>query len=153
MKIMFLHGLESKPGGSKPTYLSYHGHTVLNPSLPKDSWDDSVKIARALFEQELPDVVVGSSRGGAVAIAARLSVPKLVLVAPAWAKYCPWGTIPSTATILHSKSDDIVPYSDSELLAHTFGAELIETGADHRMNDEFALEKMLEVINRGQNLS
>ncbi|RMD62660.1 alpha/beta hydrolase, partial [Candidatus Parcubacteria bacterium] len=31
MKILFLHGWQSAPGGVKPTYLALHGHTVLNP--------------------------------------------------------------------------------------------------------------------------
>ena len=34
MKILFLHGWTSKPGGVKPTFLAQHGHTVLNPALP-----------------------------------------------------------------------------------------------------------------------
>jgi len=34
MKILFLHGWHSVPGGVKPTYLVQHGHTVINPQLP-----------------------------------------------------------------------------------------------------------------------
>ena len=34
MKILFLHGWQSTPGGIKPTYLKDHGHEVLNPALP-----------------------------------------------------------------------------------------------------------------------
>jgi hypothetical protein len=33
MKILFLHGWQSTPGGVKPTFLKDHGHTVLNPLL------------------------------------------------------------------------------------------------------------------------
>jgi hypothetical protein len=33
MKILFLHGWTSTPGGKKPSFLKDHGHTVLNPAL------------------------------------------------------------------------------------------------------------------------
>ena len=36
MKLLFLHGWQSVPGGVKPTYLKDHGHEVMNPKLPDD---------------------------------------------------------------------------------------------------------------------
>lgn len=68
MKILFLHGWTSTPGGLKPSYLKNHGHAVLNPALPDDDFPAAVAIAQAEFDQHRPDVVVGSSRGGAVAM-------------------------------------------------------------------------------------
>ena len=52
MKILFLHGLESKPGGAKPSMLSSRGHDVIEPALPKDDWPESIKIASDVFEEE-----------------------------------------------------------------------------------------------------
>ena len=46
MKILFLHGWQSTPGGVKPTFLKDHGHEVLNPALPDDDFDAAVRIAR-----------------------------------------------------------------------------------------------------------
>ncbi len=63
MRILFLHGWQSTPGGTKPTYLKDHGHTVLNPALPDDDFEEAVRIAQEAFDQHHPDVVVGSSRG------------------------------------------------------------------------------------------
>ena len=51
MKILFLHGWQSTPGGLKPTYLKDHGHDVLNPALPDDDFDAAVRIAQAEFDQ------------------------------------------------------------------------------------------------------
>ena len=65
MKILFLHGWQSAPGGLKPTYLKDHGHEVLDPALPDDDFDAATRIAQQEYDQGEPDVVVGSSRGGA----------------------------------------------------------------------------------------
>ena len=67
MKVLFLHGWTSVPGGVKPTYLAAHGHAVLNPALPDEDFAAAVRIAQDEFDRHQPDVVVGSSRGGAVA--------------------------------------------------------------------------------------
>jgi hypothetical protein len=67
MKILFLHGWRSVPGGVKPTFLARHGHQVANPKLP-DDFEGAVRIAQAEFDRHQPAVVVGSSLGGAVAI-------------------------------------------------------------------------------------
>jgi hypothetical protein len=43
--------------------LAQHGHTVINPKLPKDDFTEAVKIAQEEFDKHRPAVVVGSSRG------------------------------------------------------------------------------------------
>ena len=87
MKILFLHGWKSVPGGVKPTYLKDHGHEVINPKLPDDDFAEAVRIAQAEFDRHRPQVVVGSSRGGAVAMNIDSGDAKLVLLCPAWKKY------------------------------------------------------------------
>jgi pimeloyl-ACP methyl ester carboxylesterase len=83
MLILFLHGWQSTPGGVKPTYLRSHGHTVLSPALPDDDFAAAVTIAQVEFDQHRPDVVVGSSRGGAVAMNIDAGDTPLVLLCPA----------------------------------------------------------------------
>src|SRR5690242_7373575 len=84
MKILFLHGWNSVPGGVKPTYLKDHGHEVINPALPHEDFPEAVQIAQAEFDRHQPQVVVGSSRGGAVAMNIQSGEAKLVLLCPAW---------------------------------------------------------------------
>ena len=36
MKVLFLQGWQSIPGGVKPTFLAQHGHEVINPKLPDE---------------------------------------------------------------------------------------------------------------------
>jgi hypothetical protein len=84
MKILFLHGWQSIPGGVKPTYLKDHGHTVINPKLPDDDFAEAVRIAQEQFDNHHPEAVVGSSRGGAVAMNIDSGDARLVLLCPAW---------------------------------------------------------------------
>ena len=145
-KILFLHGLESKPGGTKAQHLEAAGYEVLNPSLPKASFEESVQIAQEEIDLESPDVIVGSSRGGAVAMSVNPRGAKLVLLAPAWGHFdVDPARIPPGTTVLHCPSDNIVHYEDSEELAQ-YGINLVSCGKDHRMNDADALENLLASI-------
>src|SRR6516164_9822683 len=65
MKLLFLQGWQSVPGGVKPTFLAQHGHEVINPKLPDEDFEEARRIAQAQFDKHWPQAVVGSSRGGA----------------------------------------------------------------------------------------
>ena len=146
MKILFLHGWQSVPGGVKPTYLAQHGHEVINPKLPDEDFAEAVRIAQAEFDRHQPDVVVGSSRGGAVAMNINSGDARLVLLCPAWKRYGTARTVKHGTVILHSRADDVVPFADSEELVRNSGlpAALIEVGSDHRLADPEPLAAMLE---------
>jgi alpha-beta hydrolase superfamily lysophospholipase len=151
MKILFLHGWQSVPGGVKPTYLAQHGHEVINPKLPDEDFNEAVKIAQAEFIKHQPGVVIGSSRGGAVAMTISSVNARLVLLCPAWKK---WGTarkVKLGTVILHGRADDVVPFADSEELVCNSGlpeSALVEVGSDHRLADPEPLRKMLEACER-----
>jgi hypothetical protein len=143
MTILFLHGWHSVPGGVKPTYLKDHGHEVLNPTLDDDDFTLAVRIAQAEFDKHQPQVVVGSSRGGAVAMNINSGAAKHVLLCPAWKKFGKAKTVMPGTVILHSRGDDVVPFGDSEELRRSSGAQLIEVGTDHRLADPEPLAAML----------
>lgn len=143
MRILFLHGWQSVPGGVKPTYLKNHGHDVINPALPDEDFAEAVRIAQAEFDKHMPQVIVGSSRGGAVAMNMKSGAARLVLLCPAWKKYGTAITVKKNTVILHSRADDVVPFADSEELVRNSGATLIEVGTDHRLADPEPLETML----------
>ena len=147
MKIIFLHGWHSLPGGVKPTYLRDTGHEVVNPALNEDDFAAAVRIAQAEYDQHQPDVIVGSSRGGAVAMNINSGSTPLVLLCPAWKRGGAATTVKRQTTILHSRNDDVIPFSDSEALVTNSGLppeSLIETGCDHRLADAESLEAILE---------
>ena len=144
MLILFLHGWHSVPGGVKPTFLKDHGHEVLNPALDDDDFAQAVKSAQADFDKHQPQVVVGSSRGGAVAMNINSGSARLVLLCPAWKN---WGTARSVrpdTVILHSRADDVIPFVHSVELASNSGARLVEVGTDHRLAEPEPLEAMLK---------
>ncbi len=145
MRIVYLHGRLSSPNSEKCKFLRANGHEVYAPKLKSTDWGQSVTAAREIIEKVLPDLVIGSSRGGAVAMATNTTVP-MVLICPAWGKYAPWSMCRGNSTILHAKEDRIVKFSDSKLLSEASGAKLIEIGKDHRMNDESAMKALLQVI-------
>jgi hypothetical protein len=147
MKILFLHGWQSVPGGVKPTFLAQHGHEVFNPKLPDEDFGEAVKTAQAAFDKHKPQVVVGSSRGGAVAMNINIGGAKLVLLCPAWKKWGTAKTVKAGTVVLHSRADDVIPFADSEELVRNSGlplSALIEVGTDHRLADPEPLTAMLK---------
>ncbi|QDV45284.1 hypothetical protein Enr13x_51600 [Stieleria neptunia] len=103
MKILFLHGWNSVVGGVKPTFLKDAGHEVINPALDDDDFDAAVRTAQAEYNRHPPDVVVGSSRGGAVAMNIQSESTPLVLLCPAWKNWGRATTIKPNTIILHSR--------------------------------------------------
>lgn len=159
MKVLFFHGWTSVPGGRKPTFLKHAGHEVINSALDDDDFDSAlddddfeaaVRTAQAEFDQHQPDVIVGSSRGGAVALNINSKDTPLVLLCPAWKN---WGTckiLKPNSVILHSRQDDVIPFADSEELVTNNGLSpetLIEIGNDHRLADNESLSVMLWACN------
>lgn len=144
--ILFLHGWHSIPGGVKPTWLKTHGHEVVNPGLDDDDFTSAVLTAQAEYDHHRPDVIVGSSRGGAVALNIDSKDTPLVLLCPAWKN---WGTVTKLkpgSVMIHSRRDEVIPFADSEELVANSGLAvetLIEVGSDHRLADEQSLSVLL----------
>lgn len=146
MKILFLHGWHSLVGGVKPTFLKDSGHEVINPALDDDDFGAALQVAQAAFDMHRPDVVVGSSRGGAIAMNIDSGTTPLVLLCPAWKNWGTARTVKPNTIILHSRADEVIPYAASEELIFKSGvgsSALIEIGQDHRLADEASLSVML----------
>lgn len=150
MNLLFLHGWHSVPGGVKPTYLKDNGHNVINPALDDNDFEAAVRTAQEAFDNHQPKVVVGSSRGGAVAMNIESHRTPLVLLCPAWKN---WGTaiiLKANSVILHSRRDDVIPFAESEELVANSRLPpetLIEVGSDHRLADPESLSVLLWACN------
>ena len=145
MKVLLLHGKESQPGGRKAQAIQSAGHELVNPDLRFD-WDEAIQIAQRAFDLHNPDVVVGSSRGGAIAINIDTRGAPRVLIAPAWNMFGSENSVSSNTTILHCKEDRVVPYEDSVDIAARTGSKLICVGRSHRMSDSEALEALVDQL-------
>ena len=115
--------------------------------MSDDDFDEAVRAAQAEIDRHRPDVIVGVSRGGAVALNVDPGTARLVLLCPGWKR---WGAArparPGTV-VLHARADDVVPFDDSEELVRNSGlpaAALVEVGTDHWLNDPESLRRMLE---------
>ncbi len=145
IKILFLHGCHSVPGGVKPTYLRDQGCEVFNPPLDDDDFEAAVRVAQSEYDTHSPDVIVGSSRGGAVAMNIRSGSTPLVLLCPAWKRWGGVKQLKPNSMILHSRLDDVIPFEESEELvaASELSPEtLVDVGSDHRLADEASLSVM-----------
>ena len=149
MKLLYLHGWNSTVGGVKPTYLRSHGQEVIEPELDHEDFEAALRTAQAAFDQHQPEIVVGSSRGGAVAVNLDSGPARLVLICPAWKKWGRANTVKAGTQILHSRADDVVPFADSvELISMSRLPEtaLIEVGQDHRLADLEPLEALVWAV-------
>jgi len=149
MNVLFLHGWNSKPGGVKPTYLSERGHNVINPALPDDDFDAAVDIAQDAFDEHDISVIMGSSRGGAVAMNIESDITPMVLLCPAWKRWGSATTVRPDTLVLHSPADTVVPWIDSVDLLENSGLDfpaLILVGQDHRMADPESLQAVEQAM-------
>jgi len=148
-KILFFHGLNSSPLSKKAKFLASTGYHIVTPWLPADNWEETLRVAQECVDAYKPDIIIGSSRGGAVALNVKneKKSSKLILIAPAWKKY---GTVSKTSpktVILHSKKDKIVSYADSVRLSANSGCTLHEVGDSHRMNESDVYEMIENLLN------
>jgi hypothetical protein len=146
MKILFLTGWRAPPGGVKPTFLREHGHEVIEPKLDDEDFSVALRTAQHAYDEGQPDVVLGLSRGGAVAMNINIGKTPLVLMCPGWKRWGTAKTVGKQTVILHASADEVVPFLFSKELANNSGlpAEaLIDVGKDHWLSDPESLQAML----------
>ena len=67
-KVLFIHGLEGSPQGSKARLFDAH-FDALTPAMDTQDFAGCVEVQREAIKSFRPDVLVGSSFGGAIAVA------------------------------------------------------------------------------------
>lgn len=158
MRILFFHGLESGPNGTKARWLAER-YGAVTPHLGSEVVAEPlmagrirfpeeflaaaapcVQVAREALVDEAPDIVVGSSFGGAIAVhlaaEGRWKGP-LLLLACASRKLL--GDVPlpksTKAVLVHGRQDDVVPLDHARWLAAKSGPRVMlwEVADDHRL--------------------
>jgi predicted esterase len=158
LRVHFIHGLESHPQGSKARFLAEH-FDATTPSM------NTRDLAGAIETQAMalraasdagrgPDVLIGSSFGGAIAVAllARgIWRGPTLLLAQAAAKVGIHDPLPEgvAITIVHGLRDEVVPIEDSRLLARTGTAGLVlleEVDDEHRLASLVESGRLAELV-------
>lgn len=145
--VIFAHGKESGPWGSKIRHLSAiaerSGAQVLSPDY-SDLSDPDVRVAR-LLAMPLPAhdrlVLVGSSMGGYVSTVASqtLKPSAIFLMAPAF--YMPGYAVqtptPGTSrvSVVFGWHDEVIPVEHGTRFVKEHQAELHVLNSDHRLNN------------------
>ena len=140
MKILFLHGLESGPLGSKYQALKAIFNDVVAPDCSGILHEDErLKIiCDAIDKTTEPYLVVGSSMGGLMAMLLQQYRPQrvagIILCAPALnrpaAKQLTYLDLPPL-TAIHGEQDDLIPHTVSQ----RFGNNLITVQDGHRLTN------------------
>ena len=146
--VVFSHGKESGPWGSKITAMAaaVHDLKIGVESIDYRGIDDPAARVTKLLDMAVsltaPLVLVGSSMGGHVAAAAatRAKARGLFLLAPAFympgfEAYTP-EDVSCPTVIVHGWRDDIVPVDNSIRWAREHGAGLHVLDSDHRLEDK-----------------
>ena len=141
-RLLFLDGIGCNPDGFKPRFLRGLGYQVEAPLLPDLDFLQSVSIAERVLRETKPDVVIGYSRGGAVALAIDDQMVPRLLIAPAlhWVQHPV--TLRGPVIMLHSEGDDSLALDHMRGEMSRLGllpSILRIVGDDHTMIDDAAL--------------
>lgn len=123
LKVHFIHGLESSPGGAKATFLAER-FDAETPAMDTGDFDACVSLHAEALRRRPPDVVVGSSFGGAVLVKLLQTGAwrgPTVLLAQAARHFGVEERLPDDVPVLvvHGTADDVVSVEDSRRLAAT----------------------------------
>lgn len=158
MKVIFSHGKESGPWGSKIRSLATIAEQLqctVDSIDYTDLTNPEQRVARltALLQQQNDDLVlVGSSMGGYVSLVAAMqsqaNIKGVFVLAPAL--YMPGYAVQKyelscPVEVVHGWNDDIIPTEHSYRFAQENGCSLHLLPSDHRLNDALQMiEPLLE---------
>ncbi|MBM4343106.1 MAG: alpha/beta fold hydrolase [Deltaproteobacteria bacterium] len=144
VQLVFLHGLESGPHGSK-----FQALYDLDPAVHAPDFEGvfDLDARMAIAERDLADrgrlVLVGSSFGGLVAALYADRHPDRVaacvlcapaLIADRWPAVAAIARVPGHTVLLHARGDDVVDIAWSRAFAVRHGLRLVEVDDDHRLS-------------------
>jgi predicted esterase len=153
IRVQFIHGLEGSPQGSKARLFAEHFDCV-TPAMDTSDFEGCVELQAEAIRSFEPDVLVGSSFGGAVAVellARGVWRGRTLLLAQAALKSDPGARLPQDVTVwlVHGLGDTLVDPAESRWLARTGSPErvrLIEVEDDHPLHASVADGRLVEWV-------
>ena len=153
IRVQFIHGLEGSPQGSKARLLAEH-FEACTPAMDTTDFEACVAVQAETVRTFGPDVLVGSSFGGAVAVALLqrgLWRGPTLLLAQAAIHYDAEACLPESVRVwlVHGRGDTLVDPEDSRRLAATGSPELVrllEVDDDHPLSDLTGSGRLVELV-------
>ena len=138
MKVWYLHGLESDPGGPKVDFLNEVADEVFAPAMDYRNHKAFGELYREVTKEGKPDLIIGSSMGGyfADALASHFGI-EVLLFNPALhsrsiERNLPYGNTNCKKTFVVGTEDDVINPKLTKALAD-LSADWIEIeGMGHR---------------------
>lgn len=152
-RVQFIHGLEGSPQGAKARLLATH-FTANTPAMDTRDFPGCVATQAAVIASFAPDVLIGSSFGGGVAVELlrrkHWNGPTLLL-AQAALMYDREARLLADVPVwlVHGTRDDVVPIEHSRRLARTGTPDLvrlIEVDDDHSLAGMVASGELVAVV-------
>lgn len=152
-RVQFIHGLEGSPHGAKARLFADH-FTTSTPAMDTKDFPSCVAVHEAEIPAFRPDVLVGSSFGGAVAIEllhrGAWTGPTLLLAQAAF-RMGTRRSLPEDRVVwlVHGTNDEVVDIDDSRQLARTGTSalvRLIEVDDDHSLHAMVADGRLVDLV-------
>lgn len=153
IRVQFAHGLEGSPQGAKARLFAQH-FEACTPAMDTRDLEACIALHTQELERFRPDVLVGSSFGGAVVVEllrrGRFAGPALLL-AQAALRSDPAARLPEGVRVwlVHGLRDTLVDPEESRRLADTGSpglVRLIEVDDDHGLHGLVRSGELVEIV-------
>ena len=152
-RVQFVHGLEGSPQGAKARLFAANFETR-TPAMDTADFDACISVHANVLRDFAPDLLVGSSFGGAVAVELlRIGAWRgpTLLLAQAAVRRDPGARLPAAVPVwlVHGRDDALIDVADSRALASTGDPKwvrLFEVDDDHALHATVRDGRLLGIV-------
>lgn len=161
MKVLLLRGwsknllaelFTKRQPSVKQIILEDEGHEVYAPTLSNVSFKKAVKQATKATLAFEPEVIIGSSRGAAIAANMQgFEYIPTIFLAPAWKYFGKVKKAHNNSVVIHGIKDTTIHVKDSYSFAHSPESFYL-VDDNHRLNSK-GVDKILQILNEMEDIA